>query len=222
MITAQIASIPDRTKMLRNTIVSLYEQVDHINVMLNGYPFTPSFLEEEKITIHHLDNKKGDAAKFYNLPEGIVFLCDDDLIYPTDYVMNMLWKLDEYGGKAIITNHGSVMKPRPIKNYYGSYDRVVKYHCLSEVLDEVEVEIGGTGVMCFDTSYFKCHYNEVNIANVADLWVAKWAKEQKCKIVVNPHAEDWIIYQDPERQMWTIWGEFSEDPTIPTAFYNSF
>lgn len=218
MITVQIASIRERAKMLEKSIQSLYMQADRINVMLNNYPFSPIFLEDyENLTVYHLDNSKGDAAKFYKMPEGIVFLCDDDLIYPTDYIVNMLWKLDEYAGKAIITNHGRIMNPKPVKNAYS--DRVERFHCLEEVLDEKEIDIGGTGVMCFHTNYFKCDYDKVTIPNMADIWVAKWAKEQGCRIIINPHPEGWITYQDPE---WTIWEEHYNNPELITDFYNSF
>jgi len=219
MITAQIASIPDRTRLLKNTIQSLYVQVEHINVMLNNYWFTPEFLQDdEKITVYHLDNKKGDAAKFYKIHERIVFLCDDDLIYPTDYVAQMLWKLDEYGGKAIITNHGRIMNTKPVKNAYT--DRKEKFHCLEEVLDEKEIDIGGTGVMAFCTSYFKPDYESVTIPNMADIWVAKWAKEQGCKIIINPHYAGWIDYQNPDGE--TIWDHHYSNPEQITEFYNSF
>jgi hypothetical protein len=219
MITAQIASIRERARMLENTIQSLYVQVDHINVMLNNYPFTPSFLKDYPgVTVYHLDNLKGDAAKFYKIPEGIIFLCDDDLIYPTDYVAQMVWKLDEYAGKAIITNHGRIMNPKPVKNAYT--DRKDKFHCLEEVLDEKEIDIGGTGVMAFCTSYFKPDYESVTIPNMADIWVAKWAKEQGCKIIINPHYAGWIEYQYPDGE--TIWDQHYFNPEQITDFYNSF
>jgi hypothetical protein len=217
MITAQIASIPERVRLLENTITSLYQQVDKINVMLNNYPFIPDYLIDEKIKVFRLNNMKGDAAKFYNLPEGVVFLCDDDLIYPTDYVLNMLCKLEEYQYRAIVTNHGRIMRPKPVKNAYT--DRLEKFHCLEEVLDEKEIDIGGTGVMAFDTRYFKPNFDEVTIANMADIWVTKWAKEQGCKIVINPHYAGWITYQYPD---WTIWDEHYNNPGLVTSFYNSF
>ncbi len=64
MVTAQIATIPDRIKLLEITVKSLLPQVDQLNVMLNGWNHEPS-IRDNKISYYHLDNSKGDAAKFY-------------------------------------------------------------------------------------------------------------------------------------------------------------
>lgn len=219
MITASLASIFDRRVMLENTITSLWPQVDRINVILNDYRFTPEYLNDKKIKVYHLNNIKGDAGKFYDLPEGEIFLCDDDLIYPPDYVLTMLWKLSEYDGQAIITNMGKIFKPKPICNYHSSRDRLEAFHWNVEVLEEKEIQVGGTGVMCFDTRYFKPKYEDVTIANMADLWVAKWAKEQGKRIIINPHPADWITYQEPEH---TIYDDNYKNPELITQFFNSF
>ena len=64
-IVVQIASIPDRVELLRQTVESLRPQANRIFVALNGYTFTPDFLKEGEYV--HLDNSTGDAAKFYNV-----------------------------------------------------------------------------------------------------------------------------------------------------------
>src|ERR1035437_5903791 len=75
-ITAQIASLPARVEMLKQTVASLRPQVHKIFVALNGYDFTPEFLKEGEYI--HLDNSTGDAAKFYGVENlnGYIFLCD--------------------------------------------------------------------------------------------------------------------------------------------------
>jgi hypothetical protein len=96
---------------------------------------------------------------------------------------------------------------------------------MEEVLDEKEIQVGGSGVMCFHTSYFKPDYDKVNIPNIADLWIAKWAKEQGCRIIINPHPEDWIINQDTKDELDTIWKQFSNNEdlsALATEFFNSF
>ena len=232
MVTAQIATIPDREEMLKSVIASLLPQADHINVMLNNYDHTPDFLGSPKVTAIHLDNSKGDGAKFYGMKDvkGYIFTCDDDLIYPEDYVQVMTDKLKQHDNRVILTNHGRIMEPKPVRNSYtdrrgGSRNPDSKFHCLLDAPRESALDIGGTGVMAWHSDYFLPDYDRITLANMADIWVAKFAHEQGCKILHNPHKEGWIRYAsrvlglpDPP----TIWDEHFPNPQAQTDLYNSF
>jgi len=231
-ITANIASIPDRELLLEKTVNSLRNQVDELNVMLNGYPRVPLFLSKPRVIVWKLDNSKGDAAKFYRVAHtrGYIFTCDDDLLYPPDYVEVMIAKLREHDNKVILTNHGRIMEPKPVHNAYtdrrgGSRNPDSKFHCLLDTPREDYLDIGGTGVMAWHSDYFTPDYDRIDIPNMADIWVCKFAKEQGCKILHNPHKEGWIRYtshvfgfSDPR----TIWDEHFPNPEQITNFYNSF
>ena len=219
-VIVQIASIPDRILLLKNTVESLIPQADEINVKLNGYAFTPNFLKDnDKITYQHFDNSRGDAVKFHGLEdkEGFIFTCDDDLIYPTDYVFTMIMKLLDYKNQVIVTNHGRIMNEKPVRSSFS--DRVAAFHCCYEVLQDSFVDIGGTGVMAFFSKSFQPDFNKMIYPNMADIWIAKFAKEQNVKILVNAHEEGWITYQNPP---WTIWDKEYPNPELQTQLYNSF
>jgi len=219
MVTAQVASIPDRIDLLKVTVESLLPQVDQLNVMLNNYERAPSFCHKPKVHFYHFDNKKGDAVKFYGLKniEGYIFTCDDDLSYPPDYIETMCKKLREYNNAVILTNHGRIMNEKPVRNSYT--DRKKAFHCLKEETQETYLDIGGTGVMAWHSDFFFPDYNRIDKANMADIWVALFAQEQGIKIVHNPHRECWIKYLNPK---WTIWDEAYNNPGPQTALFNSF
>ena len=46
MTTAHIASIPSRVESLRQCVQAIYNQVDKVYVMLNGYNEVPEFLRD--------------------------------------------------------------------------------------------------------------------------------------------------------------------------------
>lgn len=219
MVTVQIASIPDREKLLQKTIASLIDQVDQVNIMLNNYLYTPNFCYHAKIKVYHLDNSKGDAAKFYGLKNisGYIFTCDDDLLYPKDYVKTMIFKLEEWKNEVILTNHGRIMNEKPVRNSYT--DRKQAFHCLKDVFSEVILHIGGTGVMAWHSEAFFPDIDAIDQKNMGDIWVAKFAHEQGVKIVLNSHIEGWIQYLHPSH---TIWDEHFEHPEAQTDLYNSF
>lgn len=217
MVTVQIASIPDRVEMLGKVIESLLPQVDKLNVFLNLYPSTPECCMVGGVRFTHLDNEKGDAAKIYGLKDikGYIFLCDDDLLYPPDYVENMVNKLQAYNNAIILTNHGRIMREKPVGNSYT--DRVAAYRCREKETYEGYLDIGGTGVMAWHSSCFFPDYNRVTKRNMLDIWIAKFAKEQKVNIIHNPHEP--IQYLHPKK---TIWDEAYYHPDEQTDLYNSF
>ena len=194
MTTAMIASIPDRENMLRKTVESLRPQVDHIRVALNDYDHVPDFLSKGEFII--LNNEKGDAGKFYFADKlsGYLFSCDDDLIYPPNYISYMIAGVDKY--RSACTLHGK------------TYDRPVfaqpicTYQCLCEVLSDGRVDVGGTGVMAWHSDFLSISYDDFKSKNMADLWFSKRCKEQDVKIMCMAHQKGNLVYQGPVKTIW--------------------
>ncbi len=226
MVTAQIATVPHRENMLQIVVNSLIDQVDKINVMLNGHEEAPYFLKQlefhtDKIQYWDMDNSTGDAAKFFRVEqlEGYVFTCDDDIQYPPDYVQVMIAELKRYENKVILTNHGRTMMPKPVCSIYT--DRLGTHHTFLET-KSMELDIGGSGVMAWHTDFFKPKYSEFKRSNMADIWVAKQAKEQGLKIMMNPHPENWFAPLDLNEKEPSIWDSKYQNDVEETKIYNSF
>ena len=109
------------------------------------------------------------------------------------------------------------MHPKPVTNAYS--DRRLSFHCLDEVIYDGIVDIGGSGVMAWHSDFFFPDYEKITKKNMADIWVAKFAKEQGIKIIMNPHRSGWIHYLQPDN---TIWDQTYEHPEEITELYNSF
>jgi len=124
MTTANIATLPAREIQLARTVKSLYNQVDYINIWLNDYDKVPSWLSDSKISTQ-LSNNIGDMGKFLFKIDGYYFSCDDDIIYPPDYVKILKDRLDG----NIVTIHGKNFKT-PCKSYY--HDAFDKIRCDNE------------------------------------------------------------------------------------------
>ena len=194
----QIASIPEREKMLRETVYSLRYQADEIFVAFNNYDHIPDFLGRNECI--QLNNLTGDAAKFYDisLREGYILTCDDDLIYPLDYVEYMISGVYKY--KCPCTLHGKTYTIPVI-----AFNQILNnYQCLSDVKGDGRVDIGGTGCMCWHSDYLKIKYSDFKSKNMADLWFAKICHEQNVKIMCLDHRKGYLNYQGP---VTTIWDE---------------
>lgn len=159
MIVATLASLASREQLLARTVASLLPQVDAICVYLNGYARVPECLRVPKILHAVLSVEAGwrgaeaklwfwDRSEFKAAPawddDDIAVVCDDDLIYPTDYVSKMCRALVERPG-TVACVHGSVMM-EPFERYATSRMVARTVHKLDR---DTQVHIPGTGTMAF-------------------------------------------------------------------------
>ncbi len=66
MITASIASIPEREPVLKQSLLTIAPQVDRLNICLNGYTRVPAFIAALPSAVEVVlgNNAKGCGAKF--------------------------------------------------------------------------------------------------------------------------------------------------------------
>lgn len=206
-----------RKELIGKVINSIYDQADIINIALNDYDEIPIELYDNKIRIFMTDNSKGDAYKFLELKnsDGYYFTIDDDLLYPKDYTKYMIEKFLQYKNK-IITLHGRNFLKFPIHSYY--HAQVDYYPCLKTVNKDIKVHVGGTGVMCFDTQLFKIPITYFEHANMADIWIAKYAKLNNIDIMCVKHDKDFLTYLPVKT---TIYESTHKDDSLQTNIINS-
>lgn len=191
-----IATIESRKTSLLETVKSIYNQVDIINIYQNGYKDV-GFIKDpsNKINIvSSLDTgiDKGDAGKFYfldNFTDCLYFSMDDDLIYPDDYISRSINSLIRSPEATIFTYHGKIFRPNA-KDWFR--DILINVRCTNEYGQEHDVQFGGTGVMFFDTSRFPLKFNDFKMPNMADVFVGLRALETLNRIRALAHDSGWI------------------------------
>lgn len=185
-----------RGDTLIKTVESIYNQCDIINITLNDYEEIPVELYDKKINLFISDNDRGDAYKFYKLmdSDGYFFTIDDDLIYPENYSQYMVDKVNQYGRKCIITLHARTFNSFPINSFYRHHSNV--YHFKQLINNDVKVQFGGTGVMCFHTDLFKVPIEYFDRPNMADVWIGKYAKENDIDIICVKHNLGYVTQQN--------------------------
>jgi len=189
-ISANIASLPERKEQLINTIKSLINQVDEINICLNNYLECP--YEHPKVNYFYSDNVFGDAGKFMFLDnfEGYYFSCDDDIIYPPTYIQDTIKEVDKYG---VVSYHGRTFLKFPIESYYKT--PAIRNQCLAEQTYTEPVQVAGTGVMAFRTDRFKPPFDIFLKPNMSDIWVSCYARENNIYIWGLKHSATYFKYQ---------------------------
>lgn len=217
MTVAGIATIPSRIEQVKKTIESLLPQVDLIQVALNNFTASPTELIELKEKygkIFFIRAQGADEQKFIQVEGNIYLSCDDDLIYPPDYVSVIESKLEEYPD-SIITFHGRNFNHFPIQSYYKSAGR--KFRCLDKVSSDVQVQVGGTGCMAFKPDKFSVTLNDFPTKYMADVHLAVKAMKEGKKIMCIAHESGWIKYQPVSE---TIYDRFRDDDVEQTHRIN--
>jgi len=153
--SAAIATYPGRADALPHTINSLINQVDYLFIYLNEYNQVPDFIEKHPqrkriVVIVDEEGSRRAEAKLHwaNRINGYYFTCDDDIIYPSDYVEATVKALDNINRKGVVGYHGIVFNSS-VASFKG--DRK-EFYRFSESLEEVKVvNLLGTGVCAFHT-----------------------------------------------------------------------
>lgn len=189
-----IASIPQRVACLKQTIDSLIGQVDGIGVFLDKYEDVPEFLlshgdRVRVIRSTDVGRDLGDAGKFFWVDdhEGYYFTCDDDLIYPVDYIRRTIHKIKEIGVPVVVGWHGSVIRA-PFVDYYNKDSRrVFTFSAPRPYLTPVHVL--GTGCLGFHTSHIDVRLSDFPTPNMADVYFSVLGQQQRVPFVVIEHAK---------------------------------
>lgn len=197
MITAQIATIPERVKTLERVIGSLLPQVDKIRVMLNNYnvdgmgaPSIPGFLNDEKIEYIFCDNSLLDGYKFLKADtnEGYVLICDDDILYPHDFAQTMIAHLEALNKRAVLSIMGKNLLPLPITSYAKQIHecfRAFEYHTKM-----YEVQIIGMCGAIYNTKYCKISEKDMFVQD-SDVCASAYCFKHNISMYVVPHKGDW-------------------------------
>ncbi len=198
-VIISMASIPSRIPLLDKVIDRLYWQCDELRVYLNKYKDVPEILGRRRVTVARSQQHKdrGDAGKFFWVDgtKGYVLTCDDDILYPHDYVATMTRAVERYRRKAIVGVHGAIIEERP-SDYYNSRSVL---HCKYDQAEDRQVHVLGTGTTCFHSSTLRVRSADFQHPNMADVWLSLAARRQKTPMVCVAHRGAWMeFFDDPE------------------------
>lgn len=195
-VVASMATVPGREEMLIDSVLSLYPFVDRVRVYLNGHSSVPEGLDLPRVELVHSDSHgdNGDAGKFHWCEDTefpIKLVCDDDLIYPADYVQSMVAALKHYDNRAIVGVHGITLK-QPTPSYYDEdFRHVCRFIHANEA--DYQAHVLGTGTVIYDSRTFKIRRADLQYRNMADVWVTELAQAQRIPMMCIARPRNWIM-----------------------------
>ena len=121
MIVANLATYPPRRRNLMRVVADIAPQVDRLNVILNQYDRVPEALSAFGNVVPLIPGEDTkDTGKFYPDVSGAqwVFMVDDDILYPADFIARTLRLARETGIDRFCAGyHGSLYLRRPKPKY---------------------------------------------------------------------------------------------------------
>lgn len=192
---AALATIPGRP--LGAVLRTLRPQVDTLVVFCNGF-YTPpdEVLQYADDWDVDPENSAQDRAKFAWAAtwRGVYLTCDDDILYPADYVSRHVAAIKRFGKAVISTAHGRIIKPEA--ENWGDQCRATRYW---EASPGFWCNWAGTGVSAFHTT-LRVPPIWPGAETNADGYLARWCQERQVPIWCLPRHAGWI--QPHPRRDW--------------------
>lgn len=190
-VVAALASLPRRETLLARVLQNLRPQVDDLRVYLNGYESVPACVRE--LADHYVCDPANSGAerKFWwaeDVVDALYFACDDDILYPPDYVATLSAAL-EVRPRALVSAHGREYRGRPASVHHVEAGSVGIFH--RRVDNGRWVNHAGTGVLAWDARHVRVPARWP-VANVADMQLAIWAQAAQVPIWLVPHEAGWL------------------------------
>lgn len=195
-IALGIATTQERYEYARKAVNSLKGQADFIHLHVNSEQY--DIADNGKFKGLQILYKQNDLPDYY-------LTVDDDLIYPRNYVKNVVKAIEQFN--TIVTYHGRKLTGTN-RDYYKGH---VYFSCLQEVDDNVRVDVPGTGCTGFRVRDFNPYYlADDPQLYMSDLLFAREAAKQQKKITILKHPKTYFKYQDIPKDL-TIYERFKDN-----------
>ncbi len=222
-ITITIATQKSRQSSLLETLASLEMNTlrpDCIRIYANDYDINcnAGIYEGFKRPLGDL----ADNGKFFEAEKlsGIILPCDDDLIYPIDYIERIVKGIETNGRKAVVGFHGVTINPTPVNHYY--QDRKI-LRCLAECGEDTLVHLLGTGALGYHADTLKVSLDNFPSPYMADIHFGINAQKQDIPMLCLAHESNWLqsTIASSETHKDSIYAKFRRNDSEQTERVNA-
>lgn len=212
----QVATYPGRLDNLPLMLESVAPQFDEIYVVLN------QFTKRQQLTLPKLanvryeipENDLKDTGKFRRKPgEGeYVFLMDDDLIFPPDYVERMIGFHNRMpGARTAVGLHGVIysdlFEGAPASRFVAKFDKALDKPILVNQL--------GTGCLMLPGELMPPFDFMRTSQRFVDVRFARYCHENNIGMVCVPRPAGWVVDQEPEDSIFETYTRGHHGEQLP-------
>lgn len=203
MRIANVATYPVRQQTCLRALRSIAEQVDVLNVTLNEYTSVPpAFRGLENAHFHIPDRNLRDLGKFCFAvgDDDDVFLCDDDIVYPGDYVSWMMrLRADSPLEDPVLGVHGVIYS-----DYYDGRSRSGRLvHTFHRPLEKaVQMNQLGTGTVYAKGRQMPSFEYMDGSSGFVDIRFARHAHDRGYPMICVARGKDWLTEVKNEETLY--------------------
>lgn len=174
------------------------------------------------IILYRGDNKKGSNEKLKYINNGnnyYISLCDDDLIYPSNYFNKLIIGCEKYN--AMVSLHGRIIPKGNIQSYYGQ--PIAVYRSLGTVENDVVVDIASNCGSLFKRNFYddlNKWYDFCGTTSMDDIYVNYFAKKRGIKRVVLAHQEGYLKHKEQLPEDDYVFNKHRYSDAVQTEFIN--
>lgn len=192
---ACMATYPARFNTLDQVVASLSPQVDwlyiYVNETLDGLPDLSGWPNVAVLDSRDHEGDLSATGKLFPLgfiSRSLVFLVDDDFIYPPDYVTRYRAIFAAFGGRCCVATYGGVLPPRP--RWY--FERCRTFDA-QKALDHLHLaSLAGSGAFAFHQDRLTVRFADVPREPMVDLFLSMSALDQGLPIWCAPRPAGWL------------------------------
>ena len=205
-VTVGIATQKGRTRPLKVVLESLLKQDCKVHVYFNEFKGKiPKSIKDigkqfpGKLTMFESEKEAGDLGSyggFYKIGEitGIFASCDDDIIYPDNYIETIKEAIKEYDNQFIIAYHGRIFTPdKPIFAYYTGAEKVFDF--ARDQKKDVLINVVGAGVCAFNNDIVQLTIDAFTHKHAKDISLSIFAQNNEIPIVCKAHRAGFLRNQ---------------------------
>lgn len=223
-VTFHMATMPSRVVALFDTVNSILPQCDKLHIYLNNFEQVPAFLIHPKITTYMSQREMGDlgdVGKFYKTASqrGYIFTVDDKIIYPPDYVAQMIETIERTNRKAAVSNHGRNFHNRPSRSYYFDIQEQFSYQNAYPLTFVHEV---GTGVLAWHSDTLTAGLDWFPHTNMTDIYFSIECQKRAIPLIIHPHSKFWITLGTKHNEEYSIHHFLNRRDQFQTKVCNDF
>jgi hypothetical protein len=212
----QLATYPGRLEHLPVMLESVAPQFDDIHVVLNQYTKRQQLALPKLANVHYeipADDLK-DTGKFWRSPgEGeYLFLMDDDLTFPSDYVEKMIgFHKRMPTARTVVGLHGVIysdlFEGAPASRFVAKFDKALDKPILVNQL--------GTGCLMLPGALMPPFDFMRSSQRFVDVRFARYCHENAIGMVCVPRAAGWVVDQEPEESIFETYTRERHSEQLP-------
>lgn len=218
MIIANLATYPPRRALLDKVVSAISPQVDRLNIVLNQYNEVPrELLNYGNVVPHIPDEDLKDVGKFFpdTRRARLVFLLDDDIMYPPDYVEESIKRLDVINMPNCMGGYHASLYTKPGISYIlkhprlwlGWRNRIADFRLpfnFNAALERATiVDQIGSGTAILRGEHMPPYGFMAGSQKFVDVRLARWCCERGITPICLPRKDKWLGQHEVEEAIYT-------------------